>query len=515
VSEARDKVDEWVAAGLLLQRGADQSKGVDLLARVRPWLEATLELLAMMPPVAVVADLGRLLSRDPFDLAASEVLADPELRTALDAYEEHVLGRLSADYRLEHARDALLRLDPRLRPTAIAVFVEQVLARIHQGQRHGLPGELDSPGSTAIRRVLHRHGFELLELGAEALADPRFAPLRRELAAVYTQLAQGARRSGALIGDVELYTLENHEALRSPSLRLAMAQIAEAAQAIERSLPVRVRRSDASRGRTPTKIEDESAYPIGGYASISTIGGIESLVSSELIYMNLPEERAAGHVDLFDVRWAAGELLKYTRDESVHTRERRTVCFTLAPELDDARIKDSDVPFQRIVVAFAGVIAGVRKLCAWLDEAELDLQILTIGVSSRAGGATTQPLHAEVELARLILREFIESGVVALHEVADADAARAHAQAAAQIGGSDLVWLLGSRFVPSEPDLQGRAHARGGAPTLGYREHALSLDEARPRVWVDAGHGTEQRTLQADGWDAWLLAFAQLLQALV
>jgi hypothetical protein len=512
VSEARDNVDEWVAAGLLLQRGADHGRAADLLARARPWLEATLELLARMPPIAVVADLGRLLTRDPFDIAASEVLADPELRAALDAYEEHVLGRLSADYRLEHARDALVRLDPRLRPSAVAVFVEQVLGRIHQAQPSRLHDEaLDSPSSTAIRRVLHRHGFELLELGAQALGDPEFAPLRHELATVYTQLAQGARRTGALIGDVELYTLENHEALRSPSLRLAIAQIAEAAQAIERSLPVRVRRSDASRGRTPTKIEDESAYPIGGYASISTIGGIESLVSSELIYMNPPDERAAGHTDLFDVRWAAGELLKYTRDESVHTRERRTVCFTIAPELDDARIKDSDVPFQRIVVAFAGVIAGVRKLCAWLDEAELDLQILTIGVASRSGGATTQPLHAEVALARLILREFIESGVVTLHEVADADAARARAQAAAQIGGSDLVWLLGARFVPSEPDLPNRAHARGGGPTLGYREHALSLDEARPRVWIDA----EQRTLHADGWDAWLLAFAQLLEALV
>jgi hypothetical protein len=362
---------------------------------------------------------------------------------------------------------------------------------------------------------LHRHGVELLDLGAESLADHAFARLRHELASVYAGLARGARQCGALIGDVELYTLENHEALRSPSLRLAMAQIAEAAQVIERSLPVRVRRSDASRGRTPTKIEDESAYPIGGYASIATVGGIESLVSSELIYMNPPEERAAGHVDLFDVRWAAGELLKYTRDESVHTRERRTVCFTITPELDDARIKDSDVPFQRIVVAFGGVIAGIRKLCAWLDEAELALQILTIGVHSRPGAAPTQPLHAEVELARLILREYIESGVVTLIEVDDADAARAHAKAATQIGSSDLVWLLGAAFVPSEPSAPGRAKANRVTDPIGYREHALSVDEARPRVWVDAGRGTEPHTLHADGWEAWLQAFAALLQALV
>ena len=118
VSEARENVDEWVASGLTLQRGAAPS--AELIERVRPWLEATLEALALLPPVGVVADLARLLAREPFDIAKSEPVAEPKLRAALDAYEEHVLGRLAADFRLENARDALLRLDEPLRPAAIA-----------------------------------------------------------------------------------------------------------------------------------------------------------------------------------------------------------------------------------------------------------------------------------------------------------------------------------------------------------------------------------------------------------
>ncbi|EDM73981.1 hypothetical protein PPSIR1_14440 [Plesiocystis pacifica SIR-1] len=50
----------------------------------------------------------------------------------MDAYEEHVLGRLAADYRLESARDALAGLDEELRPAATAVFVEQVLTRLRR-----------------------------------------------------------------------------------------------------------------------------------------------------------------------------------------------------------------------------------------------------------------------------------------------------------------------------------------------------------------------------------------------
>lgn len=504
MSEARARVDEWVAAGLLLQRGAKPT--VELLALARPWIEATIEILAVLPPIGVVADLGRLLARAPFDIAKSEPVADPELRAAIDAYEEHVLGRLAADFRLETARDALVRLDESLRPAAIAVFVEQVLARM-QSEPARLDDELDSPGPAAIRRVIHRHGLDLLELGEDVFDGQDHAELRHELTRAYAGLAQAARQCGSLIGDVELYTLENHTALRSSSLRLAMAQIAEAAQIIERSLPVRVRRSDASRGRTPTKIEDESAYPIGGYASISTIGGIESLVSSELIYMSPPAEREAGQVDLFDVRWAAGELLKYTRDESVHTRERRTIGFAFTPSLEQARVKDPGVPFQRLVLGFGGIVAGIRKLCAWLDEAELHLHLLLL--ARPAGeGLRRQPLHEEAELARLLLREYVESGVVAIVELDGPAAARDHAREAATIGGSDLVWLTAEPELPIDREPSGQRKP-------GYREHTLDIDEARPRLHIDTGRGVEDRTIRSAGWDAWIRSFVELCQALV
>jgi len=505
VSEARDKVDEWVALGLYVQRGA--TPDAKLIDRARPWLDDVLELLALAPPLGIPADIGRLLVRAPFDIARSQPVRDPELRAALDDYEEQVLGRLAADFRLESARDALVRLDEDLRPAAIAVFIEQILGRLRAVHERAV---LDSPGPAAIRRVLNRASVELVDRASAVVDAEEFAPLRAELSAYYAGLAQAARRCGALIGDVELFTLENHLALRSSSLRLAMAQITEAAEALERALPVRVRRSELSRGRTPTRIEDESAYPIGGYASISTVGGIESLVSSELVYMNPPHERAAGEVDLFEVRWAAGELLKYTRDESVHTRERRTVCFALTPDLDDARLKDTDVPFQRIVVSLGAVVAGIRKLCAWLDEAELSLELISVARSSPRAHADAHPLGPELALARLILREYIESGTVSIVELGDAEAVREHACEAAEASACDLVWLLGSSWRPSEPP----EGARGPTPVR-YREHALSVASARPQVWIDGEATDEDLVLAADGWEAWMRACQQLFTALV
>jgi hypothetical protein len=495
----------WVAAGLVLQRG--ERVDAELIGTVRAWIEAVVDTVALLPPLGVAADLARLLARAPFDIGRSQSVDDPTLRSALDAYEEQLLGRLSADFRLELARDALLRLPEATRPAAIGVFVEQVLGRVTAA--HGQP--LDSPAPGAVRRSLQDSGLALFEEGVEQLATTNDSPealdLRDELVAAYEQLAAGARRCGALIGDVEIYTLENFEALRAPSLRLAMAQIAEAAQTIERSLPIRVRRSESSRGRTPTRVEDESAYPIGGYSSISNVGGIESLVSSELIYMTSEDERQAGDIDLFDVRWAADELLKYTRDESVHTRERRTILFALAPSLEHGRIKDPELPFQRLVVLFGALVAGVRKLVAWLDEAELHLHFVLIGRPApgagpgRAGEAVDveQPLRAEAELARLLLREFVEVGVVEFIEVAGVAQLLARAEQSSESSGVEILWLADTLTLPSL------------APTSKVRQHALEIGVRPPRLWLDG----EARNVIDEGWAAWLRVIQELMTRLV
>lgn len=488
------EAEAWVAAGLVLQRGERVS--AELLGLVRPWVEAVVDSVALLPPLGVAADLARLIERAPFDIGRSQPIGDAPLRAALDAYEEHLLGRLSADFRLELARDALVRLPEAKRPAAIGVFVEQVLARVVGAL--GTP--LDSPAPGAVRRALQESSVELFERGHELLGDPDRDDLRAELSSAYSQLAAGARRCGALIGDVEIYTLENFEALRSSSLRLAMAQIAEAAQSIERTLPVRVRRSEASRGRTPTRVEDESAYPIGGYASISNVGGIESLVSSELIYMTPEAERQAGNIDLFDVRWAADELLKYTRDESVHTRERRTIGFVLDPSLVHARIKDPELPFQRLVVLFGALVAGVRKLCSWLDEADLHLQFLLLGVApSQASEAPDQPLRPEAKLARLLLREFVEAGVVSFHELPNLDAAIVHVERVSETGGSDVVWIAEH---PLLPELERGSLVRG---------HALAIGEIRPRLWIDG----DEKSVSDGGWGAWVRVAQELFGTLV
>src|SRR5207253_3290566 len=114
---------------------------------------------------------------------------------------------------------------------------------------------------------------------------------------------------------------------------------------------------------TPTRILDDSAYPVGGFSSISTRGGIESLLHSQLAYMELDERP-----DLFDVKFLRDELLYYSRDENQFLRRRRTFVFALYPDLVQTRFKDAELPWQRCVLLLAFLIATVRKLTEWLSS---------------------------------------------------------------------------------------------------------------------------------------------------
>src|SRR5690349_22712781 len=102
----------------------------------------------------------------------------------------------------------------------------------------------------------------------------------------------------------------------------------------------------------PSHLEDDAAFPQGGFSSVSNVGSLENLVTSELVYM----EDDAG-LDLFDMRYVEGELLYYTRDESLVVRRRRRVTFALLPGLTEARVKDAGLRWQRGVLVLGLVLS--------------------------------------------------------------------------------------------------------------------------------------------------------------
>jgi hypothetical protein len=398
---ARRDAWDWCACSLGLVRGAPLT--TELLVEVAPWIERAAVEVPALPPLAVIADIGRLLRHGPPDLCRRQapVSGSRELETTLQAYEEHLLGRITADPKLADARDALLALPEHLHTEAIAVISLQLLERLQLDWC-----DLDCPPSAMVRQALQQPPTDLMALRSER----QRSELEERLERSYRALTRASRSIGTLLSGADVSLLESFPHLRVAADRLALVQMSDAAAAFDRAFPARLRCRARPGGSTPTRIEAESTYPVGGYASLATGSSIENLVCSELVYLE-PERE----LDLFQVRWAMGELLSYTRDESMLCRQRRCYSFTFAADLTMARVKDRGTEWQRLVLALGLVVATVRRLHQWLGEDELRFRI---GFDEHEG---ERPLAAEAGLCRLLLRQWIEAGTVVVEHGDEAE----------------------------------------------------------------------------------------------
>src|SRR5262249_20230502 len=144
------------------------------------------------------------------------------------------------------------------------------------------------------------------------------------LPALYEGLVAAAREMHDALGPEDVFELEHGTALAAFSQRVGLRQVLQAAAEFEAEGAPERPRVHARRHDVATRILDEDTYPVGGFSSISTRGSIESLLHSQLAYMESGERP-----DLFDIKFVRDELLYYARDENQFFRRRRTFVFAL------------------------------------------------------------------------------------------------------------------------------------------------------------------------------------------
>jgi hypothetical protein len=370
-------------------------------SRLRAVLEWALEIASSdrdLPPLGFLADLGHLAlgqaGNEPEAFAAdSSSLALPAHWTVLlRTYEDHLLGKLYTDWTFSRASDALHRYKGRDRARGLA-FVFQRFA-----ERSDFRGVRLRPG--VIKSVLETPPVEVHSQGWESLSRDG---LQAALTPQYEMLIAAARRTAEILGPEDVSLLERGTALKPEGEQLAERQVLHAAHLLEESLPRHRLRPHLRRGEASTRILDEDTYPVGGFASLATRGSVESLLHSQLAYMDDGQRP-----DLFDIKFLREELLYYARDENQFLRRRRTIVFVLYPDLDQTRFKDRGLDYQRGVLLLALLYTIVRKLTAWLNADALSFQFLFVVENGN------DPLRAERDLLASLLREEIANGSVRL-----------------------------------------------------------------------------------------------------
>jgi hypothetical protein len=193
---------------------------------------------------------------------------------------------------------------------------------------------------------------------------------------------------------------------------VAHRQVLQTANRLEAYLPLQKVRPLHGRREVPTRVLDEDTYPVGGFTSISNRGTIESLLHSQLAYMEPPGTQDGP--DLFDVKFLRDELYYYSRDENQVLRRRRSFIFAFWPELTQSRFKDPELPVQRVVMLMGLVLTATMKLINWLSEDSLRFEFLFVG------DAKKPELGHEIELFTMLLGEQIANGTVTIERVKNA-----------------------------------------------------------------------------------------------
>lgn len=467
-----DEARRYLLQGLWLQRVARPHAA--RVGAILEWAIVIADNGDPLPPPGVLADLGHIaFGFDPTGATKDHPVV-PGWPANLGAnYEDHFLGHVYRDWTFERATDALRRYAAKDRPRGLAFAVKQLR------DRAGIGGVELSPA--VIRELSKSNPNDLLSEGYDSFTSFGPHPL---LAKQYEDLISAARRTAEVLGPEDVIALEHRTALADMTRFVAHRQILTLTARLEAQLPTRPVRPLVGRKEVPTRVLDEDQYPVGGYTSISNRGSIESLLHSQLAYMEPVESP-----DLFDVKYVRDELFFYSRDENQFLRRRRTFAFVFAPDLLSARYKDEELPVQRIVLACSTVLALVRKLTAWLSTDALHFELHFV----KAGA--NEPLAQEAELFAILLRELIETGTASVRHAATVEAVGA---ACSQLSRKSQVQILQLAAAPTmaEPD--------------GTLLTSLVIDGPRPTL-LD-GYGKAVELDADDAAEAWAVAVRKVLE---
>lgn len=467
-----DLARRYVLEGLWLQRVVKP-----LPATVRPALEWALEIASSghpLPPTGFVADVGHVAFGGDEEHRAKDLPHIPGWPAALGrTYEDHLLGKLYSDWLFERASDALRRYAEKDRPRGLAYVIRQFR------ERGGIGGVELSPA--VIRGLLSSNPEELLVQAWDGLM--RTGPLSL-LVEQYEELASASRRMAEVLGPEDVIALEQRTALADMGQYVAHRQILQMTARFEAFLPTRPVRPLVGRKEVPTRVHDEDQYPVGGYASLSNRGSIESLLHSQLAFM---EERE--RPDLFDLKYIRDELFYYSRDENQFLRRRRAFAFVLFPDLLAARFKDPDLPTQRIVLLQSMLLAMVRRLSDWLSTDALRFEILFIQDGEKKG------LTEEATLMTLLLRELIERGDAAVTWLPDASAAM---KAIQNLSRTSQVHGFAASTKPPEFEVENTV--------------ITPMIVASPRPWIGDGAGGFAELIADEAFECWQETLLRLLE---
>jgi hypothetical protein len=393
------------------------------------WLEALWGRGEDALPWTLVHDVGFLLMQGrTFRFASAVHLAawPAQEREARLNYEGRVLARLALDPSILELHIAIAAMRPELQTDAVVHALAAILGphvRAVAGRRSGNAAHLRSLKGDALERLAPSAARpEGADSNAPSAACPEGADSNAPSAAqddgtetawrawALDDLAScvEALPRGRLVAEECVWEVAHLAELPDESARLALRQVFAVRGALGSLSPALAARMRRIAGEVPQDADSADHYPTGGIDAISTRGLVENLVRTELVYVG---EGAGGVGDLFDVRYAEGDLLYYTRDESPTFEAHRALTLVIDRPAE-LRHKLATLSAQNLVLVHGVILALLSDLSALFGPRGYSARIVHHGGSHQKAVALEESSLLGMALAADIAHRRVTLDVV-------------------------------------------------------------------------------------------------------
>lgn len=321
----------------------------------------------------------------------------PEQIVFRQRYERELLGRILQLPAVQEAIE-IVRLAPDPEP-----LLERLLELIVGKIAPMMPREytLNPAMMRGFAVKSERYDVYLNEsqFASEIAVDDPFSAV---LTATLEKVSQSMRWS-ELLQEEDLFELAHWEQLSTEHLRIGCRQLIE----VERRLgEIDITRVSVNEPETEveTAFIDETHVPTGGVAGLTNRGSIESMVVSELAYM----EDGPG-INLFDLRYLEGEILYYMRDAGTLRRKRRTIHFVV--DMDKLfSVKSPGFDYQFSILAQGLALRILRDVFQIFEADSVEAHFHYVAPEEQH-----DVLLKEVNLLEVLLEDAVKHGWVQFH----------------------------------------------------------------------------------------------------
>jgi hypothetical protein len=334
---------DWLSHGVAL------SKLLVSQGELLPWLGFLVDLEAWVEHGGEGLNIG--LRRD---LASHPVF----LR-----YQDVVLERWRRDPEMMRVRRALLGRSLAERRDGLLYLLESwVISGV-------LPGLRANAGLLAAGLPASEASHEL----ARQLSDMEVWPepileLVRETNRLFGSMRQMVNPEVVDLIERGLATMD-----RAP--RVQMAQLIKARLQLTNVLGPIIPHSIDTLREIPSSQRASGDVPLGGYNAITTRGRLESLVPSQLVWLDI----SIGDSTLFAVKHERQELLYYSRQDNRLHQRLRHIAFIVDGSLSASRNKPKNLPFQRMTLVMSCLLTLWSRLEGILARETLRLSWIFVG----------------------------------------------------------------------------------------------------------------------------------------